>query len=529
MTQRHGTPGRIGPQLATPMLPVMVLAATLAAGGALAQRANIAPEIGRGLPALLQPVQGWGLPGGTPLPLDLAAAAAAPALAVGGTVKIDLGRGQSAFFRLPEGLDLEAVTRSLGRGTDTVMALLDRQGRLLAEDDDGGEESLASRIEVAADQGGPLFLRVGVLEQAGGQFELVLRQAPPADPTGAPRSLTEAAGQHALTVGQVVPIRLRGRDEAYFRLPPGGQDLVVLTRRLTTGTDTTLALLDANGREISEDDDGGDEQLASRIEVPAGQRRPLYVRARVLGTGGAFELVVTPDTAPPAPPFPASLREAAAAPALTIGGTVPLRLRRGQSAVFRLPEGDIAVLTRALRRGTDTVLALLDADGNVLAEDDDGGGGLASRLEVAGAEPRPLFVRASLLGDGAGEFELVVEADTHGPADFPTSLAAAAAAPPIEPGRSVPIRLRRGQSAFFRLPPGALVVQTQALRDGTDTILEILDESGQVLAEDDDGGGGLTSRLTVDAARKGEVFVRAGVLGTGPGSFEIVVAPARRR
>lgn len=529
MTQRNGRIGRLRPGLARPLLPVVVLAAMLAGGGALAQRANTAPQIGRALPPLMQTVQGWGLPGGTPLPLDLAAAAAAPELSAGSTVKIDLGRGQSAFFRLPTGLDLEAVTRSLGRGTDTVMALLDRQGRLLAEDDDGGDESLASRIEVAADQGGPLFLRVGVLEQAGGQFELVLRQAPPADPTGAPRSLTEAAGQHALTIGQVVPVRLRARDEAYFRLPPGGQDLVVLTRRLTSGTDTTLALLDANGREISEDDDGGDEQLASRIEVPGGQRRPLYVRARVLGTGGAFELAVMADTAPPAPPFPASLREAADAPALALGEAVPLRLRRGQSAVYRLPDGDIAVVTRALRRGTDTVLALLDPDGNVLAEDDDGGGGLASRLEVAGAEPRPLFVRAGLLGDAGGEFELLVEADAQGPPDFPTSLTTAAAAPPIQPGASVLIRLRRGQSAFFRLPPGALVVQTQALRDGTDTILEILDEAGRVLAEDDDGGGGLASRLAVDAARKGEVFVRAGVLGAGPGSFELLVEPARRR
>lgn len=529
MTQRHGPRAGSRPRLVKPLLPAMVLAAMLAAGGAAAQRANIAPESGRALPPLLRNVQGWGIPGGTAVPLDLAEAAAAPPLAVGATVKLDLGRGQAAFFRLPEGADIEALTRSLARGTDTVMALLDRQGRLLADDDDGGEESLASRIEVAADQGGPLFLRVGVLEQAGGQFELVLRPAPAADPTGAPRSLTEAAGQHPLSVGQAVTIRLRGRDEAYFRLPPGGQDLVVLTRALSGGTDTTLALLDANGRDLAEDDDGGDEQLASRIEVPGGQRRPLYVRARVLGNAGTFELVVMADTAPPAPLFPASLREATAAPALVVGQAVPLRLRRGQSAVYRLPEGDIAVVTRALRRGADTVLALLDPDGNVMTEDDDGGGGLASRLEVAGAEPRPLFVRAGLLGDGGGEFELVVEADAQGPADFPTSLAAAAAARAIEPGAGVQIRLRRGQSAFFRLPPGALVVQTQALRDGTDTILEILDESGRVLAEDDDGGEGLASRLVVDAARKGEVFVRAAVLGSGPGAFELLVEPARRR
>ncbi|BDG71873.1 hypothetical protein [Roseomonas fluvialis] len=533
MTQRHDR--LAGPRASSALLPAAALLAALGTAGALGtasaapQRAPVATAV-PGLAPAIELVQARPITGGVSVALDLAEAAAGPALTVGAPVKLDLGRGQVAYFRLPEGAgDVEALTRNLAQGTDTVMALVDRQGRILGEDDDGGEEGFASRIEIGADQAGPLFLRVGVLEQAGGQFEVLLRQAPPAEPSGAPRTLTEAAGQVPMTIGQAVTIRLRGRAEAWFRLPPGGQDLVVITRNLSAGTDTALALLDANGREITEDDDGGEEQLASRIEVPSGQRRPLYVRARLLGGTGSFDLVVLPDTSPPVPAFPASIREANAAPALAVGQSVPLTLRRGQTAFFRLPDGDIAVVTRNLQRRADTVLALLDADGNVLSEDDDGGGGLASRIEVAGGDPRPLFVRAGLLGDGGGSFDLAVEADNQGPPDFPTSISAAAAARPIEPGAGVAIRLRRGQSAFFRLPPGALVVRTEGLRDGTDTILEILDESGRVLAEDDDGGGGLASRLVVDAARKGEAFVRAGVLGGGPGAFDLVVEPARRR
>ena len=91
----------------------------------------------------------------------------------------------------------------------------------------------------------------------------------------------------------------------------------------------------------------------------------------------------------PGPSFPRSLREATAAPALAVGQSVALRLRRGQSAVFRLPEGDIAVVTRNLQRGADTVLTLLDAEGHDVTEDDDGGGGLASRLEIAAGRPAP--------------------------------------------------------------------------------------------------------------------------------------------
>lgn len=475
--------------------------------------------------AVLQPLPGAAQPAGAPYAAELADALAQPPMAVGATIPVEVARGQSAFIRLPEGAgELVAETRRLSRNADTVMALVDSQGRVLDEDDDGGEESLSSRIEIGADQRGPLFLRVGLLEGGAGRFEVVLNRAPPVAPNAPARNLADAATRPVLAVDQPLRVTLRGRQDAYFRLPAGVPDLVAVTRGLDAGTDTVLTLLDANGRELSDDDDGGEEQLASRLEVPGAQRRPLFLRAGTMG-GGAFDLVLLPDVPAPGPGFPRSVREAMAAPALAVGQSVALRLRRGQSAVFRLPEGDIAVITSDLRRGTDTVLALLDANGQDVVEDDDGGGGLASRLEVPAGEARPAFVRARVLGEGAGEFTLAVEADVPEPVTFPTSLAEAAAAPMLRPGASVPVRLRRGQSAYFLLPPGAGTLLTRELREGTDTVLEILEANGQVQAEDDDGGGGLASRLAVDAVRKGNIFVRAGVLGNGSGAFELILLP----
>lgn len=462
--------------------------------------------------------------------LDQAEAASQPPLSPGLPVPLRLSRGDSAYFRLPEGFgDLIARTRALADGTDTVMALLDAQGRVLDEDDDGGEENLASRIEIGGDQRGPLFLRVGLLEQGGGRFELILEQAPPPQPGAPPRTLTEAVGHPALAAGQAVSLSLRPRQDAYFRLPADGQDLVALTRRLAEGADTVLALLDANGRTLAEDDDSGEENFASRLEVPGAQRRPLYLRVGTLGGGGTFELMLQPDTAPAAPAFPRSVREAAGRSPLEVGQAIPLTLRRGQVAVFRLPEGDIAVVTRNLGRGTDTMLTLLDSDGTAIAEDDDGGGGLASRLEIAVSDRRPLFVRASGLGDAPAQFELALEADSREAPSFPTSLRAAASAPALQPGMATEIRLRRGQSAYFLLPAGTHVALTRNLRDRTDTVLELLDESGNAIAEDDDGGGGLASRMEVAGGAKGRLFLRAGVLGDGPGAFELVLLPPGRR
>jgi len=128
--------------------------------------------------ATLHPLPGLAQPAGQPLATELADALSQPPMAVGDTVSVALSRGQSAFIRLPEGAgELVAETRRLSRNADTVMALIDSQGRLLDEDDDGGEENLASRIEIGADQRGPLFLRVGLLDDRPARFDVVLTPA----------------------------------------------------------------------------------------------------------------------------------------------------------------------------------------------------------------------------------------------------------------------------------------------------------------------------------------------------------------
>lgn len=462
--------------------------------------------------------------------LEQAAANQAP-VTTGQAIPIRLRRNQQAFFRLPEG-DLLAFTQNLARNTDTVLALLDATGRVLVEDDDGGE-GLASLIEVVASQRRPLFLRAGILGNGAGQFELMVQAAPPAPPADFPTSLVEAATRPAMTVGQVTRLTLRPRQMAFFRLPEGERDLVALTRNLAQGADTVLALVDGSGRVLTQDDDGGDEQLASRIEISASHRQPLFLRAGLLGNEGAsFDLALEVFVAPPPPDFPTSAAAANAAPPLAIGQQVAIRLTAGQSAYFRLPEGNLVALTRALVRNTDTVLAVLDAQGNVVSEDDDGGGGLASRIEIAASERRPLILRAGTLDGGAGGFELVLEADApQGPeGGFPTSLAAAAAAPVLGLGEPVAIRLRRGQQAFFRVPEGAIAALTRNLQDNTDTVLALLDETGAVLAEDDDGGGGLASRLLIDAERKRPLFIRASVFGDSTGGrFELMLERAMPR
>jgi hypothetical protein len=237
---------------------------------------------------------------------ELADALSLPPLALGVPVAVRLNRGQAAFFRLPENVgDIAALTRRLARDTDTVLALYDSHGRLLEEDDDGGDEMLASRIDISATQRGPLILRASLLDGGAGRFEVMLEAAPARAADAPPRTLAEAAGRPGLTVGEPLRLTLRGRQEAYVALPADAPDLIAVTRGLSPGTDTVLTLVDAMAVSSPPTTMAGEEQLASRLEIPAAQRRPLFLRIGTLGGGGGtFDVVIQPDAPAATPDLP---------------------------------------------------------------------------------------------------------------------------------------------------------------------------------------------------------------------------------
>ena len=458
-------------------------------------------------------------------PTSLSAAQAAPPLAVGTPRRIRLQRGQTAFFALPEDTrELGAMTRNLARRSDTVLALVDASGRVISEDDDGGDEALASYLAIPQAPR-PLFLRASGIGNGTSEFDLVLEPEAPVAPPDFATTLVEASHRPPLEVGSSRRIELRRGQTAYFALPEG-DDLFAITRNLAPGTDTVLHLVDGNGREIETDDDGGDEDLASRLELP-GVRTGLFLRAGSLnGRRAAFDLALEREAAGSRSQFASTIEEARSRPPLAPGQAVRVTLRQNQSAVFALPQGSVALeaLTRGLSRGADSVLELLDADGRVMEEDDDGGDeNLASRLDIPTGD-RPLFLRVRALSRGS--FDLLVQPVAPAPpAAFPVSIAEAAARPPLAIGQPMPIELRRRQAAYFALPSGTgLVALTRELGDGTDTVLELLDADGRVIAEDDDGGAGpLASRLNLGAPVKGRTFLRARSLDGRPARFTLVL------
>ena len=510
----------------------------------LAGAAPLPPE------ALTIPVQGQlknPVPGGPAAPARPAPpaptvarspedAARTPPLQPDRPVSVSLRQGEQAYFRVaPEAGEAWSVeTRRLGRNTDTVLAALDESGEVVAEDDDGGEESLASRIEIQPGDGARL-VRAGTLGDAAGRFQVVLTRQQPLPPPDFATTPAEAAGRPPLALGQPVQIRLRRNQQAFFTLPEDRTDMIAVTRNLSRGTDTTLALIDSTGRVLAENDDSGDG-LASELSVAQAAPGPLLLRAGLVSEGtGSFTVVV--EREPPAPPpnYPTDLEQARGRGPLAPGQTIRVELGRGSQAFFALPEGQpLMVTTRNLSRNADTVLALLDAQGQQVLEDDDGGEGLGSRVITTNAPAPAAFVRASLLNGGRGGFDMVVQAAAApaapgaGAAAAPAeSLEAAKARPALTLGEAVRVRVAAGGEAFIALPHDgrAAMAMTFDLGSEVDTVLALLDENGAVIEENDDAEG-LASRLAIPPSPR-PAFLRMKLLEDRAGEFSLVlVRPA---
>jgi hypothetical protein len=472
------------------------------------------------------------LPASTPAPAPAFAlraedAARTPPLQPDRAVRVQLRRGQSAFFRVaPEaGGHYTVATRRLVGGVDTVLATLDAKGVVVSEDDDGGE-GLASRIEVRPEDNAAL-VRAGTVSDAGGTFEVVLTRDTPTPPPDFATNAADAARRPPLAPGQPVHLRLRRNQQAFFALPEERRDMIAVTRNLGRGTDTVLALLDAGGTVLAEDDDGG-ENLASLLPVSEPAKGPLILRAGSLGdASGEFDLVLEREAPAPPPDFPTTLEQARARGPLVPGTSVQITLQRRQSAIFALPEGQaLEAVTRNLRNGADTTLALLDAQGAVILEDDDGAGELASRVATTEAERPAAFLRASVLGGQRGSFEVVLRsAPPAAPVTAPVgSVEEAAQRPPLRVGEAISLRLAAGETAVFALPHDGrpAIALTFGLGREADTVLELLDAGGNAVTENDDGGDGLSSRLDVPAEPQ-PAFLRAKLLNNQAGSFQLVL------
>ncbi|HEY0846260.1 MAG TPA: PPC domain-containing protein [Noviherbaspirillum sp.] len=284
--------------------------------------------------------------------------------------------------------------------------------------------------------------------------------------------------------------------------------------------DPYLRLLDSAGTQITADDDGG-AGTNSLITYTATATADYYLSAQGYAHNmGSYSLVTSAIAS--ADTIAAS---AATASTVAIGGS-------GSSAIDTAADQDWWGVTLTagttyrfqLNGGTltDPNLRLLEADGDFVTSDDDGGTGLNSEIIHTAATSGTYYLSAQAFGNNTGTY--TITADTVVPtvdAILGTTATAstatvggAASSGTIDTGGDqdwFSVTLTGGTSYQFALDGGTL----------SDPFLRLLDSNGVQIATNDDGGAGLNSLLTYTPVSDGTYFLSAQAYADNTGTYTL--------
>lgn len=195
-----------------------------------------------------------------------------------------------------------------------------------------------------------------------------------------------------------------------------------------------------------------------------------------------------------------------------------VRLKKDQGYLIDMVSGDF-----------DSYLRLEDTAGNQLAQDDDGGGNLNARIRFTAPRDDLFLVIATSCAGGAGTYTLAIKSYVPTPVKL-IELAAPAAnkatefqgqlqpQDPPDNSRNVPCRVHT-----VELKAGKRYVFDLISRE-FDAYLRLENPGGGNLAEDDDSGGNLNSRITYQAPTTGRYrLVAMPLAGARAGQYTLRV------
>ncbi|HEY0598608.1 PPC domain-containing protein [Brevundimonas sp.] len=447
------------------------------------------------------------------------------AIRLGQTVNGDLS---SRDPETEDGLAYDAFSFRARRGDRFALSLdseafdpLLRVGRMqggdfveLAQNDDGPDSGLNSRLVFAAPEDGEYLIRVTPLTAADtGAYSLRLQEGPP--PVAAQSiaigdsiegQLTETDGKSDSDI-PADAYRFEGREGQRIRIEMSSDDF-----------DTYLELFDDNRVSLEQDDDGGAEGTNSRLVFTLPRTGPYIVEARAFSAAtGDYSLSISevePDRAPEPIAFGATLQgeigesdprddEDRGYDAFTFSG------REGQRIQAIMRSGDF-----------DTYLQLGKAEGDfsAIASDDDGlMEGTDSRLSFTLPDDGDYVLRALPLGsdaDGLYALELI----DRGPQPLPGSVLVGSTAW----GALTEEDATTDSNSFYdayrvTVREDEKLLITMVSNDVDSFVAIGREEAGkfEILGSDDDGLTDTHARLEWTAPEDGTFEIRAGAYQQG--------------
>jgi hypothetical protein len=396
---------------------------------------------------------------------------------------------------------------------DAYLVLRDEEGFILGSDDDSGDDNDSRLRTVLPRDGRYRIVATAYTENGVGPYTLSVGgwEAPQAPPAGVSTTIS---------VGDAKDGLLEPGDEIAGDGPY--QDRWMLNARVgqrlrvdmsSTDFDSYLVLLAPNGTQLAADDDGGGNTNASvglRVSV-AGAYTIVTTSFNENLRVGAYRLSVVEETG--------SFADPGIAASIAAGETKEGRLETGDPTGRRGLEDRWTFTGRAgqLAR-VDVVSPVFDSyatlyfNGMAVDSNDDGGEGNNARLTT--------------VMPSTGQYTLVVSSFSTSSSGGRYTVAVNISEPPPGAGRIE--RITAGQRVSGRLEPGDRPREGGGFEDAWefdgragqdimiemhasefDSYLELRDEAGAMIAENDDGGAGNDALILTRLARAGRYRIVA--------------------
>lgn len=425
---------------------------------------------------------------------------------------------------------LDGVPDADGAAADPMLSIYDAQGNQLAFNDDAGG-SLNSALQYIPSQSGVVFVEARTYsDQDSGPYTLsVSADEIPPDDVGNDSSTRARASAGRDINGS---LEYEGDVDWYrFSARGGYRYTVTLAGRGDNGVgDPFLRLLDRDGADINMNDDD-ETSLNSRLEFVQQTNADVFIEARAYADAYAGDYTLRIESEPlPRDDYTGDHRtRGRIEPGQTVTSALNypsdrdayrVRLTEGESYRFTLVgAGDNPV--------GDPYLRLLDAAGEEIAADDDGGGELNSYLEFTAPTTGNYYIQAGAFADAyEGGYTLTARAGDI-PADASTDAA-------LSPGGDYRegVLAPAGDRDWYRvdLSEGQAMRVYLASASSSDALddpyLVLYGPDGSEVARDDDSGDGLNALLEHQATATGPHYVEVRGFGDmASGRYAVTVIP----
>ena len=399
--------------------------------------------------------------------------------------------------------------------TNTMGAIYNNSGAVLAANDDGGED-MNFELSVQVTSAGTYYVRVTSAGMGTGMYSLTATFIP--DDHGNNR-----ARATRITSGMEIAGNIEtGDDQDWFSIVVTAG---VRLRAVTTGMTNTIGTIYNNSEAVlaTNDDDG--EGMNFNVSARITSTGTYYVRVTSSGTGtGMYELTVTSI------PDDYGNTRASATP-VTIGMPIDGEIDPGtdidyfsiQVSSTDLTGVDFLTLTASTTGDVDTMGTLYDSSGNELASDDNGGTGMNFELSTRVATAGTYYVRVA--GSDTGMYSLTVTSMAGDHSDMRDTSATSitigtAINGHIDPNTDEDYFSIEVTSA--ELSGRASLILRAATTGSLDTIGHLYDSGGMELAMNDDSApSNMNFSLSHSITTAGTYYIR--VTGSTTGAYSLSV------